>query len=55
MQSNTTIKDEKPVKDKEEVKTETAKETPVKEEKVKENVIKEIKCSLICGDVNYII
>ena len=55
MQSNTIKVVETPVKAKEEIKEKVSKETPVKEEKPKENIIKEIKCSLICGEVNYII
>jgi hypothetical protein len=59
MQSNTVSEvDNKPEKEKEKEKPkEVVKETPVNEVKVKvkEDIIKETKCSLICGDVNYII
>lgn len=55
MQSNTIKVVEKPVKDNEQIKEKVVKETPVKEGKVKENIVKETKCSLICGEVNYII
>jgi hypothetical protein len=56
MQSKTTSKGvEKPVRDKVEVKKEISKDKPVKGEIIKEHIIKEPKCSLISGDVNYII
>jgi hypothetical protein len=56
MQSNTTSKGvEKPVRDKVEVKKENSKDKPVKVETIKEHIIKEPKCSIISGDVNYII
>lgn len=55
MQSNTIKVVEKPVKNNEQNKEKVVKETPVNKEKVKENIVKETKCSLICGEVNYII
>ena len=56
MQTNTTSKGvEKAVKDKVEAKKEVSKDKPVKKEIIKEHNIKEPKCSLINGDVNYII
>jgi hypothetical protein len=53
MQSNTATKvEDKPEKQKVEVK---AKDKSKKDEIVKEHIIKEVKCSIIDGGVNYII
>jgi hypothetical protein len=45
----------KPEKAKESLKVEVVKAKTVNEVKPKEQFTKEVKCSIICGDVNYII